>query len=141
MNNKKQNGIHWSFWIISAFALLWNVTGIINFFAQMNPDMLTAYLESERAIIESRPAWATAGFAIAVFSGALGSLLLLFKKSVAYYLFVLSLLGVIVTMTHALGVGINFGLEEILGIILMPIVLSAFLIWYTKTAEGNGWIS
>ncbi len=141
MNDETVGGVHWSFWAIGAVALIWNVMGVINFFVQMNPDVLTAYRESEREIVEGRPAWATGGFAIAVFGGALGCLLLLLRKSAAYYLFIASLLGVIVTMTHILGVGIDFGLGEILGIILMPLVLAAFLIWYSKQAESKGWIS
>jgi hypothetical protein len=132
--------LHRSFWLIGAVSLIWNVMGSVNFFVQMNPDVLAAYRESERAIIEGRPVWATAGFALAVFGGTLGSLLLLFRKSAAYYLFVASLLGVIVTMTHALGVGIDFGLGEVLGIILMPLALAAFLIWYSKYADRKGWI-
>ncbi len=141
MNDKTVGGVHWSFWIVGAVALIWNVLGVINFFAQMNPDVLAAYRESERAIIEGRPAWATGGFAIAVFGGALGCLLLLLRKSAAYYLFIVSLLGAIVTMTHTLGVGIDFGFGEILGIILMPLVVAVFLIWYSKQAESKGWIS
>ncbi len=141
MKDENVGGIHWSFWTIGAVALMWNVMGVINFYVQMNPDVLTAYRESERAIVEGRPAWATGGFAIAVFGGALGCILLLLRKSAAYYLFIASLLGVIVTMTHTLGVGIDFGLGEILGIILMPLVVAAFLIWYSKWAESKGWIS
>ena len=140
MNDKKVGRIHWSFWAIGAIALIWNVMGVINFFMQMNPDVLTAYRESERGIIEGRPAWATVGFAIAVFGGALGCLLLLLRQSAAYYLFIASLLGVIVTMIHTLGVGIDFGLGEILGIILMPLVVAGFLIWYAKQAARKGWI-
>ena len=139
--NDKTVRVHWSFWAIGAVALIWNVLGTLNFFAQMNPDMLAAYRESERAIIEGRPAWATAAFAIAVIGGALACVLLLLRKSAAFYLFIASLLGVIVTMIHTLGAGIDFGLGEILGIILMPFMLAAFLIWYSKWAESKGWIS
>ena len=141
MNDKNTGGAHWSFWVIGSVALVWNVMGAINFIVQMNPDMLTAYRESERAIIDGRPAWATVGFAIAVFGGALGCLLLLLRKSAAYYLFIASLLGVIVTMAHTLGVGINFGLGEILGFIILPVVVAAFLVWYSKNAENRGWFS
>ena len=141
MQDETDRRVHWSFWVIGVVALVWNVGGVINYFVQMNPDMLDAYRESERAIIEGRPAWATGAFAIAVFGGALGCLLLLFRKSVATYVFIASLLGVIVTMIHALGVDIEFGLSEILGIILMPLVLAAFLIWYAKWTESKGWIS
>ncbi len=140
MNDENVGGVHWSFWAIGAVALIWNVMGVINFFVQMNPDVLATYRESERAIVEGRPAWATGAFAIAVFGGALGCLLLLLRKSAAYYLFIASLLGVIVTTTHTLGVGIDFGLGEILGIILMPLVVAAFLIWYSKRAQSKGWI-
>ncbi len=141
MNNKSVGRVHWSFWVIVAFMLIWNAMGCINYLVQMNPDMLASFRESERAIIEGRPAWATAAFAIAVFCGAFGCLLLLLKKSAAYYLFVASLIGVIVTMIHTLGVGIDFGTGEILGIILMPLVVAAFSIWYSKQAESKGWIS
>jgi len=141
MNKENVSGVHWSFWVIGVVALIWNVMGAINFFVQMNPDMLAAYRESERAIIEGRPAWATGGFAIAVFGGTLGSLLLLLRKSAAYYFFIASLFGVIVTMVHTLGVGIDFSLGEILGIILLPLLVAAFLLWYSKLAESKGWIS
>jgi hypothetical protein len=141
MNDETVRSVHWSFWAIGAVALVWNVMGVINFFVQMNPDTLAAYRESERAIIEGRPAWATGAFALAVFGGALGSLVLLLRKSAAAYLFIASLVGVIVTMIHTLGVDIDFGIGEILGIILMPLVVAVFLIWYSKLAENKGWIS
>ncbi len=141
MNDETAAGVHWSFWVIGAIALLWNVAGAINFFVQMDPDMLASYRESERAIVEGRPAWATAAFAIAVFSGAFGCLFLLLRKSLAYYLFIASLLGVIGAIIHALGADIDFGSGEILGIIVMPLVMAMFLIWYSKLAESKGWIS
>ena len=141
MNDESLESVHWSFWAIGAVMLIWNVMGCINFFMQMNPDMLAAYRESERAIIEGRPMWATVAFAIAVFGGALGCLLLLLRKSSAFYLFIASLLGVIVTTIHTLGLGIDFGLGEILGIVLMPTVVAAFLIWYSRRAANKAWVS
>ena len=141
MNDETVGGVHWSFWIIGIVALIWNVMGVTNFFVQMNPDVLAAYRESERAIVEGRPVWATGAFAVAVYGGVLGCLLLLLRRSAAYYLFIASLLGVIATMIHTLSVGIDFGLGEILGIILMPLVMAVFLIWYSKQAESKGWIS
>jgi hypothetical protein len=144
MNKETVGSVHWSFWTIGAVALIWNVMGVINFFWQMNADALAALPESHRAIVEGRPAWATGGFAIAVFGGALGCLLLLLRKSVAYYLFITSLFGVIVQMIPYLGMAgstINYGAFEISMIILMPLVVAAFLIWYSKQAKSKGWIS
>lgn len=141
MNDNAVTGVHWSFWVISAIALIWNVLGSANFFMQMNPDMLDAYRESERAIIQGRPTWATGGFAIAVIAGALGGLLLLLRKSAATYLFIVSLVGVIATMVHTLGVDFEFSTGEILVMVVMPFVVAGLLIWYSKHAEGRGWIS
>ena len=141
MNDETVGGVHWSFWAIGAVALIWNVMGVINFFVQMNPDVLATYRESERAIVEGRPAWATGAFAIAVFGGALGCLLLLLRKSAAYYVFIASLLGVIVTMAHALGMASStIDFSPVLIGTLMSLVAAAFLIWYSRWTKRNGWI-
>jgi len=140
VSDENVSAIHWNFWTIVVIALLWNVMGVVNFFMQMNPDVLAMYLESERAIIEARPLWATAGFALAVVAGAIGCILLLFKKTVSLYFFIGSLIGVLATMIHTLGIGIDFSLAELLGIILMPVIVAAFLIWYTLHVQGKGWL-
>jgi hypothetical protein len=47
-------------------------------------------------------------------------------------------------MTHTLGIAgstIDFSPFEILLMILMPLVVAAFLIWYSKQARSKGWIS
>ena len=75
--------------------------------------MHAANRESVRVIIAGRPIWATGAFAIAVFGDALGCLLPLLRKSSAYFLFIGSLLGVVVTTIHTLGIGISFGLGKI----------------------------
>lgn len=144
MNDKTVGRVHWSFWAIGAFALIWNVLGGVNFFAQMNADVVAAMPATARAIIESRPGWATAGFVIAVFGGALGCLLLMLKMSAATNFFIASFLGVVVTMIHTVDVArstIDFTPFEIVVMILMPVVAAAFLIWYAKRAESKGWIS
>ena len=136
--------VHWSFWAIGAVALIWNAMGVINFFMQMNADALAAMPASHRAIVEGRPGWATSAFAIAVFGGALGCLLLLLKKSAAYYLFIASLLGVIVQMIPNLGMTgtpVKLSPVEIAMMILMPLVVAVFSIWYSKRAKSKGWIS
>lgn len=50
------------------------------------------------------------------------------------------LIGVIMATAHTLSIGIEFGIGEIIGIILMPLVVAAFLVWYSKRAENKGWI-
>lgn len=144
MNDENVVGIHWSFWAISVIALIWNAMGAMNLFMQMDADMVATFPESHRAIIEGRPLWATGGFAIAVFAGALGGLLLLLRKSAAFYLFIISLIGVVVSMIHTINIAssvISFNIVEIIIMILMPAVVAAILIWYAKQATNKGWIS
>ena len=140
MNDTTVGSIHWSFWIISVVTLIFNVMGVINYFVQMNADSLASFPESYRPIIEDRPAWATAAFAIAVFGGSLGCLLLLLRKSAASYVFIVSLLGVIVSMMHIFNVAGLSSFEVWMGV-LMQLVVTAFLIWYSKLTESKGWTS
>ena len=59
-------------------------------------------------------------------------------------MFIASLLGVIVTVTHTLtlaGSTIDLTPVEIVAYILMPLVVAAFLIWYSMHAKSKGWIS
>lgn len=132
--------VHWSFWAIGSVALLWNLMGCVNFFAQMDPDVLARYRQSEQAIVASRPLWATAGFALGVFGGALGSVLLLLRRQSAFPVFVLSLLGVLVTMAHTVSIGVAFSAGEAIGVIVAPVAFAAFLVRYAKHAERRGWV-
>jgi hypothetical protein len=138
MNDKRVASVSWSFWVIGVLALLWNVMGVKNFLMQTNPEVLSGYPDAARALVESRPAWATGAFAIAVFGGALGCILLLFKKSAAFFLFVASLLGVIVTNIHTFRAG---GSTEIWVGSVTSMVVAALLIWYSKQASWKGSLS
>ena len=75
----------------------------------------------------------------AIFGGALGGLLLLLRKLAAYHVFVASLLGAVGAQIPFLGMA-DFPIEALIGG-LMQLVVTAFLIWYSKWAESKGWIS
>ena len=139
MNDENAGGVHWSFWAIGVVGLLFNLMGCINFVSQMNADMVESMPEAIRAIVETRPAWGTGAFAIAVFGGALGCLLLLLKKSTAYYVLIASLLGAVVAQLPFIGMA-GFPIEALIGG-LSQLVVTAFLIWYSKLSERKGWIS
>lgn len=121
--------------------LIWNAMGSLNFVLQMNPEMVESYRETEQAIIIGRPLWATTGFVFAVFGGTIGCVFLLLKKAFALQIFIVSLVGVVVTQIHALSLGIDFSFGEIAGIVLMPIVVAAFLVWYSIWTKAKGWVT
>jgi len=144
MSNEAVRVVHSSFWLITTFALLWNIGGAINYLMQTNLEFVSTLPETHRAIVEGRPVWATGGFAIGVFGGALGCFLLLFRKLAAFYVFIVSLLGITITMVHTINVAsskISFNVGEIVVMILLPILVAILLIWYSKLAMNKRWVN
>ena len=142
MTKKNMIKIHWSFWLISLLGLLWNVGGCINYVMQTNLEFVATLPESHQSIIIDRPVWATAGFAIGVFFGALGCLLLLLRKSLANSIFILSLIGIVVTMLHTVNLArtkIDFSLIEIFVMIILPRIVAILLLWYAKIVSKKLW--
>jgi len=133
------------FWVVSALALVWNVMGVMAYLAQvmMSPEALQAMPENERALYESVPAWATGAFAVAVWGGALGCLLLLLRKKLAKPVLVLSLMGIIVQMVHSLALSNSMEVYGPGGLIMpvMVLVIGVGLIWFSGKATANGWLA
>ena len=118
--------------------------GCMNFIMQMNPEAVAKYPASHQALIENRPAWATLGFAVAVFGGALGCVLLLLRKKAALYLFIASLAGVIAATVHSLSIDTSaagFSAGESFMMIAMPSIGAVFLLWYTHFATRKNWVA
>ena len=134
-----------SFYVIAGVALVWNLLGVMAYIMQvtMSPEALGALPDAERMLIENIPAWVTAAFAIAVNGGALGALLLLLKKALSIPVLIASLLGVIVQMYHSFFIANAIEVYGPGGMIMpiMVIVISIFLVWYSRDAKAKGWIS
>lgn len=139
--NKPSTG----FWIISIIALIWNLMGVFAYIAQVNmsDEIIAALPEAERTLYENVPAWVTGAFAIAVFGGALGCILLLLRKKLATSVLIISLIGIIAQMIY------NFGMSKAAevygpGGMIMPamvVLIGVFLVWYAKQATAKGWMS
>jgi hypothetical protein len=138
MNDKALSGVHWSVWVIGAIGLVFNLMGCVNFISQMNADMGASMPEAYRAIVESRPVWGTGVFSIAVFGGALGCLLLLIRKSIAFYVLIASLVGAIAAQIPLVSMT-GFPVGALIGG-LSQVVIGAFLTWYSMQVERKGWI-
>ena len=133
------------FWIISSMALVWNLMGVFNYLTQafMTNEVLASLPEDQQLLYEDVPAWVTAAFATAVFSGTLGAILLLLKKKVASTFFILSFVGIIIQMTYGLMISENTNSYGPLGLLmpLMIIAIGGYLIWYSKKATEHRWLS
>ena len=139
--NKPNTG----FWVIGVLALLWNLMGVFAFVGQMNmtPEMMETLPEAEKTLYENTPSWVNIVFGIAVIGGAIGSLLLLFKKKLATVVFGISLLAILAQMFY------TFFISDALKVlgnksVIMPIVviiIAYFLLAYSKKSSLKGWLS
>ena len=134
-----------SFMLISAGALVWNLLGVAAYISQvtMSETALAALPEGERLLYETIPVWATSAFAVAVNGSTLGCILLLFKKSWAYPVLFVSLLGVLVQMVHSIFIANSIEVYGPGGLVMpvMVLLVSIYLVWFSRNARQNGWIS
>ncbi len=134
-----------TFWIIGIIALIWNILGVVAYLMQayMTQEDLLALPLEEQALYLDIPAWVTAAFALAVFGGLLGCLLLLLRKKLATFVFIISLIGIIVQMIYNVFMS---KATEVYGpgnmmMPLMVIIIGTFLIWYSKRMQDQGVLS
>lgn len=127
------------FWIISVLALVWNGMGVNAYLQQAydTESYRAMYSEEQLEIAANMPAWVTAAFAIAVFGGAIGSILLLMRKKLASTIFLVSLLAVLVQMGYIL---IN-GYASDMFMTILIIVAAVLLWWFSKHATKKNWIN
>ena len=130
-----------SFYVITISGLIWNFSGIIAYLQQ-------AYLSDERIAqlpiedqnyYQNLPAWVTAAFAIAVFSGTLGCIALLFRKAYSLKILTLSLIAVIVQFNYNLLIQNDKIITNELIIMPLLIILVAFgLVYYSQSLKNRG---
>jgi hypothetical protein len=134
-----------SFWVIAVVALLWNLLGVVMFVMQvgMSPETIAALPVDQRSLYEAAPPWVNIAFGVAVFGGVLGALGLLMKKRWAVWMFLLSLLGLVVQLASVYAMTPAWQVQGPGGAI-MPAVLvliAVFLWWYARKAAARGWIA
>ena len=131
-----------SFWIIGIIALIWNLMGVFAYLQQayMTVEDVTALPLDEQALYDNIPAWVTAAFALAVFGGALGCILLLLRKKLATFVFIISFISILAQMTYNLLMSKAIEVYGPGGMIMpiMVAVIGAFLVWYSKKMQSNG---
>ena len=125
----------WHLWLIGIIGVLWNAMGVVSFMlTQLKVEaVMSRFPPQQRAYFESFPLWVVAFWALAVFGGVLGCLLLLFKNRLAFHLLLASVIGAIVFNVG--GLFLLGGMEVMretggLGFTVFPIIFSAILAYY-----------
>lgn len=125
---------HFSYWIIAIAGLVWNLMGCLNYITQTNADNVARMPEIYQVIIAGRPTWATAAFAIAVFGGAVGCILLLLRNRMTLPVLALSFAGVVVTAWFM------FNVVGLVPSIMLSVLVSAGLLWYVSIVRRFNWL-
>lgn len=132
------------FRIVAVLAVLWNCIGVWGYLSKVGvvPPMM-AMTPDETALAASMPTWATAGFAVAVFGGLLGTLGLLLGKAWARLLLILSLLGMLVQFGWWLlmsGAMEQMGPSSA-GMPAIVVLIGVLLIWLANIGVKRGWLT
>ncbi len=132
------------FWVVSIIALLWNLVGVFNYLNQAfnQVAILESLNQAQREVFEAIPAWATAAFAIAVFSGTLGCIGLLMKKKWAKPLFTISFIAAVAQFIHWLFISNAveaFG-PSTYGMPIAVLLIGLYLISFSKKGIQKGWL-
>lgn len=130
-------------WIVGILSLIWNAFGSYQYLmVNLKNQAFMAQVPADQiAYMDGLPSWLTAFWAIGVWGGLAGSILLLVRSRYSVWAFALSAIGAVV------GLGYQLFMTEmpasmkqsLMGI--MPwiiIIVALFLLWYARSEEKKG---
>ena len=136
-------GRPWHLWLIGIVGGLWSSIGVLSFMlTQMNVEaVMSRFPPQQREYFDSFPLWAVAFWAIGVFSGLIGCLLLLLRNRLAFHVLLASVIGAIVSNLG--GLFLLGGMEvmretDALGITVFPVIVAAVLASYARAMSKKG---
>ena len=145
----------WHLWAVGAVSLLWNAYGGYDYTMSMIQG--AAYLASagmtpdQIAYYGAMPVWMTAIWAIGVWGGVLGSLLLLLRNKLAFPVFAVSFGAFLVSLVYTYGLSdggkvMGFMMQDGVKVASSMIMIiqtfiaagCAFFTWYAWTMSKRG---
>ena len=132
------------FRLAAVLGLLWNAFGVYMYLKKVgmfgNP--LAGLDPAHVALAQTVPAWVTGAFAVAVFAGLLGSLLMVAGKRLACPLLVLSLIAVIVQTVWIVFISNARAVEGMRALIMPGAITLVALLLVLVAARGaeKGWL-
>lgn len=141
MEEQTQSAVPSWFWIAAVLALLWECVGCFIYVTQVTTDPASLPID-QRAMWAATPPWIVGAYAIAVWVGLAGAVLLLMRRKLAEPLLLVSLIAVVVQFG---GVLLVPALRQVTpdSAFTFPIVI--FLVCYgiymlSRVARKRGWL-
>ena len=129
-------------WIIGILALLWSLMGAYDYLMTetKNETYMSKFTPEQLEFFYGFPAWLIAFWALAVWGGVLGALLLLLRRKLAVKVLVISFLCMVVTMVHNYAFA---GAADVVGAVgtifgVVVFVISLGLVVYARAMARRG---
>ena len=134
----------WHIWVVGLVALIWSAGGALDYVMTQtrNEGYLAGFNEAQLAFFHSFPTWSVATWALSVWLGVVGALLLLLRSRFSAWAFGMSLLATLATSVQ------SFVLSEVSMVTIMgpeaaafsaAIVVIALMLWrYAKRMTRAG---
>ena len=100
--DRNKAGTPWHLWVIGVVALLWNSMGAFDYLMTQtkNAAYMSNFTQAQLDFFYGLPTWVVSAWAIAVWGGVIGALLLLLRRRIAVQVFLVSLLAMVMTTVH-----------------------------------------
>ena len=132
-----------SFWVLVGLFLIWNLLGVFHYLTSVNATVESLVAQGmtikQAEVFHNTPSYHYAVFALGVWSGLLGSVLLLLRKAWAVPVFLFSAVMVIVSFVlDAVGGNLSALGLSYLGIMTFTLMLALFEVWYSTRMKAHG---
>lgn len=129
----------WHLWLVGILSLLWNASGAYTIISAQQ-GMLVGVSEDEAAYYAAQAPWFVAVTDIALLTGIVGALALLFRSRFAVPLFALSLIAIVVTNGYDLMMGTSRMFTNTTTIFVTCLIwaLAALQLWYAAAMRRRG---
>jgi len=129
-------------WIVGIVALLWNLIGAMDYIMTEteNEGYMSKFTPEQLEFFYSFPVWLVALWAIAVWGGVLGAVLLLLRKKLALPVLVVSFLCMVVTAIHNYGFAGGADIVGGVGLVFSAVifVIAFALVMYARGMTRKG---
>jgi hypothetical protein len=129
-------------WVVGILALLWNLMGVFDYLATQFKieSYMGQFTQEQLDYFYGIPAWAVAGWAIAVWIGLVATVGLLLRRKWSVMAFTISLAGLALSSIYTLvltnGLEIMGSAATVMTVVIW--VVSIFLVWYSRQQAKAG---
>jgi hypothetical protein len=130
-------------WVTAGLGLAWNIFGAVQFVGSLNATTESLQAQGmtadQAAVMLGYPAWMTVAFAIGVFGGVIGCVLLLLRQKLAVPVFGVSLIAYVALYAGDIihGVFAALGAPQII-ILTIVVLIAAALLWLARRVQAMG---